>query len=200
MIQYRLSESEKYSAAELAQMAIEGGCGWITLHFPDLSDEELRQIAAPDIVEMCRDAAVILTIDDRPALARDLNVHGVCLSRRFFTDNPSETPLKIRDELGPEAIIGVETADSTAPSLLLGADVDFVTLPADFTPAQRAAFVTAVRAADIPTPIVASGIRTPRDAAEAVLADGCSGVAVGGSIAAAADPVALMAEYINAVS
>ncbi|MDE6301097.1 MAG: thiamine phosphate synthase [Muribaculaceae bacterium] len=200
MVQYILSESEKYSPAELAQMAIEGGCAWISLHFPELTDDELRQVAAPDIVDMCRDAGVILTIDDRPALARDLNVHGVRLSRRYFTDNPSETPLKIRDELGPEAIIGVEIADSTAPSLLVGADVDFVTLPADFTSEQRTAFVEAVRLAGIPTAIVASGIHSPAEATAAVIADGCSGVAVGAVIAAAPDPVERMMEFINVLS
>ncbi len=200
MVQYILTESENYSPGELAQMAIEGGCGWISLRFPDLDDDELRAIAAPDIVDMCREAGVILTIDDRPALARDLNVHGVRLSRRFFTDNPSETPLKIREELGPEAIIGVETADSTAPSLLLGADVDFVTLPADFSSDQRAAFVDAVRKAEIPTAIVASGIHTPDQAIEAVAGDGCNGVAVSTPIAAAPDPVERMREFVDALN
>jgi len=45
MLQYILTQSERYSAAELAQMAIEGGCGWITLHLPDMTDDDYNQTA-----------------------------------------------------------------------------------------------------------------------------------------------------------
>ena len=42
MLQYILSHSERFSAAELAQMAIEGGCDWICVRMPELTDDELN--------------------------------------------------------------------------------------------------------------------------------------------------------------
>lgn len=90
MLQYILTESSRYSVAELAQMAIEGGCGWIDLHLPSLSDTELRELLAPDIIGMCREAGVFLTIDDREAVARELGLHGV---RYTLQGAPAEVPL-----------------------------------------------------------------------------------------------------------
>ena len=198
MLQYVLTESERYSVPELAQMAIEGGCLWIDLCLPELSDEEIRAAIAPDVVDMCREAGVFLTIDDRPELARALGLHGVRLSARFFTERPSDTPLKLREELGPEAVIGVETADVTAVASLVPADVDFVTLPVAFTSDDRERFVERLRATGSQMPVVAQGDFTPGDCAMA-LADGCNGVAVGRTITDSPDPVEAIRETIDVI-
>lgn len=34
MIQIRIAPNERYSASEMGQMAVEGGCGWIVLSLP----------------------------------------------------------------------------------------------------------------------------------------------------------------------
>lgn len=199
MLQYILTPDERYSAGELAQMAIEGGCGWISINAPELSDEQLREALAPDVVEMCREAGVFLTLDDRPELARELGLHGVRLSREFLFAHPAQTPMALREELGPEAVIGVETSDPSVVPGLLPADIDFVTLPADFDSEARRGFVNRLKELDVAIPVVASGDFTPEKACEAI-ADGCRGVAVGSAITGAPDPVVATAALINALA
>lgn len=198
MLQYILTPDSRYSAGELAQMAIEGGCGWISVAAPDLDDAQMRDALVPDVVEMCREAGVFLTVDDRPDLAAELGLHGVRLSRDFLLANPSRSPLALREELGPEAVIGVETGDPSAVPALIPADIDFVTLPADFGRDTRREFVERLRALGVSLPVVARGEFTPQQAADAI-ADGCNGVAVGDSITKAPDPVVATESIINAL-
>lgn len=199
MLQYILTQSDRFSVGELAQMAIEGGCGWISLHLPELSDVEIREMIAPDVVDMCREASVFLTIDDRPELARELGLHGVRLSPAFFASHNGVSATAVREDLGPEAVVGVETGDASAVQALVGADIDFVTLPENFDAAQRKVFVDALRTAALPMPVVARGEFTPTQAAE-VRAEGCSGVAVGSVVTDAADPIVAMKELIEALA
>lgn len=198
MLQYILTQSDRYSTGELAQMAVEGGCMWITLGPTDMSDEELRSAVAPDVVDMCREAGVFLTVDDRPALARDLGLHGVRLSMKYMAAHPEATPMSIREELGPEAVIGIETVDPTALPGLVPADIDFVTLPPTMDAGARRRFVEQARAAGSEIPVVAEGDFDPAEAAEA-LRDGCNGVATGRPITDAPDPVAATESLIAAL-
>lgn len=189
MLQYILTESDRFSVAELAQMAVEGGCQWISLSLPNLDDAELKQLIEPDVVEMCREAGVFLTVDNRPDLARELGLHGVRISQSWLMSHADSSPMLLREELGPEAVIGIETADPGSVSALIPADIDFVTLPAGFTPEQRREFTSAVNAMPgVKMPVVAQGALSPEQAAEAI-ADGCRGIAVGRTITDAPDPV-----------
>jgi len=198
MLQYILTESERYSVAESAQMAIEGGCMWISLHLPQLSDEDVRQLVAPDVVDMCREASVFLTVDDRPELARDLGLHGVRISPDYLHSHPGATAMTLRDELGPEAVIGIECADPSAVPDLVAADIDFVSLPRAFGSEHRRAFTEALRQAGVRMPVVAQGDFTAAEAREAI-ADGCNGVAVGLCIGDAPDPVVAMRTMLESL-
>ena len=199
MLQYILTKSDRFAVGELAQMAVEGGCMWISLCLPELSDEELKAAVAPDVIEMCREAGVFLTLDDRPELARELGLHGVRLSRKFLNANPHQGPMALREELGPEAVIGVETADPSSVPQMLGADIDFVTLPQGFDSEQRRKFVKALTDLDVKMPVVAQGDFTPAEAQDAIK-DGCNGVAVGRSITDAEDPVTATGAILFAIS
>ncbi len=196
MLQYILTESTRYSVAELAQMAVEGGCQWITLSLGSMDDSEIRQLIEPDVVEMCREAGVFLTVDDRPDLARELGLHGVRISQAWQLAHPAINPMALRDELGPEAVIGIETADPSSVPGLIPADIDFVTLPAGFTSEQRRAFVQAV---NVTMPIVAQGAFSPEQASQAI-ADGCRGVAVGVTVTDAPDPVVAIEALLSALA
>lgn len=198
MLQYTLSSSERYTTAELAQMAIEGGCQWINLHFPDSDDASLRDMLVPDVVEMCREAGVFLLFDDRPSLARELGLHGVRLSRQYFSEHPEQTPAKVRDELGPEAVIGIELADPSAIPMLFAADIDFVTLPANFDTARREAFLKTSSSFENTLPVVAQGDITPETAIIAVV-EGCQGVAASKFITDSADPVEATRQLFTAL-
>lgn len=199
MLQYILSPDDRYSMAELAQMAIEGGCQWISVNAPALDESALAAELAPDVVEMCREAGVFLTVDDRPDTARSLGLHGIRISRDFQLANPTSTPMALREELGPEAVIGVETADPSAVGSMMAADIDFVSLPASFGQEARQSFVRALRDSGIALPVVAQGDFSPAEARRAI-DDGCNGVAVGKAITSAGDPVEAVVEIIKAIS
>lgn len=196
MLQYILTESNRYSVAELAQMAIEGGCQWISLSLDGIEEDNLRDTIGPELVDMCKDAGVFLTVEDNPELARQLGLHGVRLSPKFFINHPESSPMALREDLGPEAVIGVEMTDPSAVPSLLPADVDFVSLPDNFTREMRRAFVDSLAKLDVKMPVVAQGISSPEQAVEAI-ADGCSGVAVGDSITGAPDPVVATSAFLN---
>ncbi len=198
MLQYILTESTRYSVAELAQMAVEGGCLWISLSLPRLSDEEIRALVSPDVVDMCREASVFLTMDDRPELARELGLHGVRISAEYLAAHPGVGAMSLREELGPEAVIGMETADASAVPALVSADIDFVTFPAGLDADRRRNFIAAVRHVGLQIPVVAQGAFTPADAREAI-AGGCNGVAVSLSITDAPDPVTAMQTMLDSL-
>lgn len=197
MIQYILTESSRYSVAELAQMVIEGGCGWIDLHMPDLSDDELRRLLVPDVVELCRESGVFLTIDDRPELARELGLHGVRFTCGSLPANIPQSPAGLRDMMGPEAVIGIETADPSAIPDMVSADIDYVCTPASFDEDDRRRFIEAVRSSGVSIPIVAQGDITAENAVR-ILSEGFSGLAVGRFVTMASDPVQAMESLIKA--
>lgn len=198
MLQYILTESPRYSVAELCQMAIEGGCGWISLRLPEMTDDEVRAAIEPDVIEMCRQAGIFLTVDDRPELARELGLHGV----RFTVGSPAAqaaSPAQLRDELGPEAVIGIVCADPSAAPAMVAADIDYICTPASFDSDRRREFIAAVRALDVAIPIVAQGDISADNAAD-YLAEGSNGLAVGRNITDAPDPVEAVAAIIAAIS
>ena len=197
MLQYILTESPRYSVAELCQMAIEGGCGWIDLHLPDMSDAEVRAAIEPDAIEMCRQSGIFLTVDDRPELARDLGLHGVRYTAAA-TPAAAASPAALREELGPEAVIGIVTSDPSAVPAMAAADIDYICTPPSFDSDRRRGFIAAVRALGAEIPVVAQGDITPDNAA-GFLAEGFSGIAVGSYITDAADPVAAVASLMAAI-
>lgn len=182
MLQFIAQTNDRYSVAETVQMAIEGGCRWIQLHLLGLTDEDIKAMSG-DIIDMCRESAAFLTVEDRPELAKELGLHGVHL-----TDASNRSAAKVREELGPEAVIGIEVTSAAAIMALRNADIDYVTLPADMAVGEIAEIVSVVRDADISTPIVATGDITPEHAL-IYLAAGVSGIATGTPIIDAKDPV-----------
>lgn len=201
MLQFITHPSDKYSIAEEAQMAIEGGCRWIQLRMKDATDEEVRQVAE-EIVPMCQETDTFLIIDDRVELVNEMKVSGVHLGK---TDMPVA---EARELLGPHAIIGA-TANTAADILALrGVDVDYVGLgPFRHTTTKERlapvlglegykAVMAEVRAAGIEIPVVAIGGITADDV-EALMATGVNGVAVSGAIINAENPVAYTENLIE---
>lgn len=201
MLQFITHPNPRYSLAEEAQMAIEGGCRWIQLRMKHATDEEVRQVAM-EIIPMCRETDTFLIIDDRVELVNELKVSGVHLGK---DDMP---PREARELLGPHAVIGVTANTADDILALRGVDVDYVGLgPFRATPTkERLApvlglegyrdIVARVRAEGVTLPIVAIGGITPDDV-EPLMATGVNGIAVSGAIAAAPDPVAATARFIN---
>ena len=194
MLQFITHPSEKYSIAEEVQMAIEGGCRWIQLRMKDASDEEVKAVAS-EIIPMCKENDVILVIDDRVELTKELQVHGVHLGKEDMH------PALAREHLGAEAIIGA-TANTAADIIALRkVDIDYIGLgPFRYTTTKSKlspvlgldgyrAIIKEVRDAGIGIPIVAIGGITIDDI-DAVMSTGVNGIALSGEIINAENPVA----------
>ena len=121
MLQFIARINDRYSVAELAQMAIEGGCHWVELDLPDASDDFVRETAL-ELKNLCMETGTFLTIVDRPEVAKEAGLHGVQLRGAN-----ARRAAEVREELGAEAIIGIEAAGADAVSLtntFLGMAVD----------------------------------------------------------------------------
>ncbi len=198
MLQYILNESEQYSIAQLCQMAIEGGCMWINIACPKTTDDQLRAALVPDVVSLCRETGTILTIDDRPELAGELGLHGVRFTAKYFLTHQA-SPMQLREQLGPEAMIGIETADPSALGAMAEADVDFACIPAKFSADDRVKFLKAIDEAGVQLPIVAQGEINVVNASQ-FMAEGFNGLAVGDAITNSPDPAAVVEAIIDAIS
>lgn len=190
MLQFIAEYNERYSIAETVQMAIEGGCRWIELHMPQSDDSEIREVAA-ELIPLCRESGVFLTIEDRPELARELGLHGVVMTSLKTTAH------KFREDLGPEAIIGLRVATTPTVVAIQNADIDYVTLPPDMPVSAIAQFMEELKSTDITTPVVATGDINLENAA-AYMATGISGVATAAP-AYAKDPVEYTTRLIEAL-
>lgn len=191
MLQFICGRNARFSQPELAQMAIEGGCRWIQLRMPDGYDAGYMREVGADLVQICRETSTFLIFENMPEEAREMGVHGVHISEGGLSK-----ALETRELLGPEAVIGVELATAADIDAAARGDIDYVSLPARFTPEQAAALIATVRKAGIAIPVVASGDIAPEDI-PVVLAAGYNGVAVGSAIADASDPVTATEEFLK---
>lgn len=184
-------DNERYSIPELAQMAIEGGCRWLRIDGTDSADEYIRELCA-EVVPLCQESGVMLSLDGKPELAKELGLHGVHIVDK------SVSPAAVREDLGPEAVIGVTTGDPALAFQLMKADIDYVQLPDSYDDGQIAAFMIDFRELDAHYPIVALGGESAATAA-GTKALGVSGVAIQIGRLAANDPVAEIAAIIESV-
>lgn len=194
MLQVIVSQGEKYSLGETAQMAVEAGAGWLLLSLDDMTDEEIRQEAA-DVINLCREAGVILTVKNRVELAEELHLHGV-----FITD-PEISPLQVRQKLGAEAIIGTVIGSPDAAFSMEKADIDYVALSK--TGADAQAIIEAVRAAGCAIPVVAYRPDTELndETVQQLLAAGFSGICGGTTLFRnSADPVSALQHILSLLS
>ncbi len=183
MIQIIITPNNKYSLGEMAQMAVEAGAMWLQLRVPDISDEELRE-ACTDIITLCRESGVILTVEDRVDMARELGLHGV------FLHTGAQSPISVRQDMGPEAIIGAEIGSPDTALALAGADIDYVALHE--TGAQASALINEIRKGNCEIPVVAymPGAELTSDSIDAILGEGFNGICTDGNFFDGSDPVA----------
>lgn len=131
-------------------MAVEGGCGWLVISMPGAEPGDWRDVAT-DLVPLCRDAGVMLSIENDSAAVRELGAHGVFL-------NLGANPVKVREDLGAEAIVGAEVGSADSAVALAKADIDYLALApgSDYSIIRRAReggaelpFVAVVDACDL---------------------------------------------------
>lgn len=188
MLQVLIEEHSAYSLPEQAQMAIEGGAGWLLIRPGKLSEHELRE-AASEIAVLCREHSVILTIEGHTELAGELGLHGVLLMHHHAD------PLKIRELFGPEAIIGAEVSKVDEVLPLERADVDYLVLHHG---EEASIIISQARQQGALIPFVAMGNFTVEEA-RTLIARGFSGVCTGQRIFDSDNPEAETARFIEAL-
>lgn len=192
MLQFILRPNDTYSMPELAQMAIEGGCQWIRLTPGEMPEEEIRETLT-ELIPLCKENGTFLTIENHIEMAKDLGVHGVHLH------GYGKNPMEVRELLGPEAIIGVETPSAVSAINLKGLDVDYAAFPEGWSLEKIAEKITAARGAGLELPIVAQG-DFPLEELPSVMATKASGIALCKPIADSADPVAATEAILKAIA
>lgn len=193
MLQFIVSANDRYSMAEQAQMAVEGGCQWIEMDFgPDADPAWIRE-TANEIIPLCREAGVMLTIRDYPDMAKELGLHGVHLTA------PDSNAGAVRERLGAEAVIGARVATASAVPMLDKLDIDYASLSPDVSENEAANLIADVRAGGCRLPIVLINDYDASDV-DVIKAIGASGVATGRRLLEAPDPVAAIAEMLKALT
>ena len=161
MIQIRIAPDERYSLSEMAQMAVEGGCGWIVLAMPGADPGEWRDV-------------------------RQRGAHGVYL-------HIGSNAAKIREDLGPEAIVGAEVGSADAAVALGKADIDYLTIAPSCGDPKALIAASRTGGAEVPFVAVCSAAVVIANSAS-YLADGFAGFYVTGAVFDAADPVAVVGQ------
>lgn len=193
MLQFIVNVNDRYSIAETAQMAIEAGCKWIVIAREGLDADTLRE-SASELVPLCKESGVILTLENNPDIARDLGLHGVML-----TDETVAAPA-LRTELGAEAIIGAVARSAEAMAMFERSDIDYAILPPDLDPDAIAAIIAQARKAGCMLPAVALGMFTPDNIATLPRRAGVNGIATSGDATSRKDPVAYIGSLLEALN
>lgn len=203
-LQFITHHNDRYSYADSARLALEGGCRWIQLRMKG-ADEALMFKTATIVQAMCKRCGATFIIDDDVMLARRIGADGVHLGKE---DMPIA---KAREILGRGYIIGatVNSFEDIA-GVVSGADPDYFGCgPLRFTTTkQRLAPILGIegyreimcrmRAAEIAIPLVAIGGVTKEDI-PSLLRCGVAGIALSGSILQADDPIAAMQRVSDAL-
>lgn len=194
MLQFITSSSDKYSIAEEAQMAIEGGCLWIQVS-QSLPDGVTQKEVLQELQPVCEENEVFLMADSDVELAKEMRIHGVHLKKDDMK------PAEARELLGPHAVIGVD-ADTAADIIALrGLDIDYAVLDFDDRhdiPTIRE-IVNEVRKEKVEIHIVVRGRFLHSEFSELKQA-GVNGFAVSRQITDTPAPVAATAEILDAIS
>lgn len=203
MLQFITNPSDRYTIAQEAKMVIDGGCKWVQLRMKDASYDELKA-TAEDIIPICKEAGVILVVDDNVALVKELRVHGVHLGKEDMD------PQKAREMLGPHAIIGVTANTADDIMSMRGIDVDYIGLgPFRYTSTKKRlapvigldgyrSIMQEVKSKGNKLPVVAIGGITIDDV-EAVMDTGVQGLAMSGAIINADSPAGYVDRVLTAL-
>lgn len=194
MLQFICERNERYSFEELAQMAVEGGCRWVQLRFPDGVSDDFVRDTSREIIDLCRESSVFLTFENLVDAAKDMSVHGVYLSEGGLAK-----AIECRELLGPEAIIGVELTTAVDIEGAQNADIDYVALPAGMSLEACRELIALVRRSGLIIPVVAIDRATLQNVGE-LLEAGFNGVAVGRAIAESANPERATEEFLSLLS
>lgn len=189
MLQVLIEINDRYSLSEMAQMAVEAGCGWIVLG-ADMPEAEKRE-HYPAVVELCRESGIMLTVTADVEAAKEYGLHGV------FLPLGAASPVKVREELGAEAVIGAETNMSSVAVELERADIDYVAVSPD---EKASSVISEIRGAESQIPVVAYCNSAETADIQKLMEAGFSGVCCGKALFEASDPVAAISAVLDSLN
>ena len=183
MLQFITHHCEKYSIIEQVKLVLEGGCKWIQLRMPELSNDEAKA-TIDEIIPICKEYDAILVVENYVELIKELEVTGVHINKK-------DTPIAdIRNSLEGGPIIGVTVNTASEIFALKGIDVDYVSIISskeENNLSHYAKIVDEVRTVGVELPIVAVGEFSIENV-EAVMNTGVNGIALSESIINAENP------------
>lgn len=204
-LQFITHYNNRYSYADSARIALEGGCRWIQLRMKD-ADEYLLEETAIAVQRMCKERGATFIIDDNVHLAKKINADGVHLGKN---DMPVADARKI---LGDRFIIGstVNSFDDILSTLRTATPDYFGCGPFRFTSTKKnlspilgldgyRTITAKMKECGIGIPLVAIGGICAVDIPQ-LLECGADGIALSGTVLNAADPVHEMKEIANIIS
>ncbi|MDE6695887.1 MAG: thiamine phosphate synthase [Muribaculaceae bacterium] len=186
MLQYITDSNSKRSVEDQIKEVLAAGGNWITIDPAGMTDDQIKALV-DKIMPLCLEKEAFLLIKDNVALAKEMNIGGVVLSK-----GSGEFPSHARMTLGAAAVIGVEVYTVDDIAALKGLDVDYVVM----TPYKGTAdaldidgiknLCSYMEEKELELPRVAAGGVAYDDIAPLMEA-GCNGVAMSEAIADASD-------------
>lgn len=204
-LQFITHSSDRYTYAESAHLALEGGCRWVQLRMKGTEECDIEACALA-VQAMCKESGATFIIDDDVLLAKRIGADGVHLGKE---DMPVA---EARAILGEGAIIGA-TVNSfeDIEAHIQGVRPDYFGCgPFRFTTTKKRLaptlgvegyreIISHMREKDITIPIVAIGGITKADIPQ-ILATGIDGIALSGSVLQADNPAKEMQEIVSIIN
>ena len=119
MLQYITNTDCTRPVTEQIKAVVAGGCKWIQIRMKEASDNGIRNVVG-EIKRLCAQNDVLIVLDDRVELAKELELSGVHLGKEDMA------PSKARMELGSSAIIGVTANTFDDIQRIRALDIDYI--------------------------------------------------------------------------
>ncbi|MGM9852946.1 MAG: thiamine phosphate synthase [Muribaculaceae bacterium] len=191
MLQFILDIKNPGPLTEQARIAIEGGCSWAVLADSCHGDNRISDSEAQAVADICREAGIILTVENDPELAQKLGAHGFVI-----TDKNCGSAVGLRGKLGAEAIIGEVVSTAASAAMLERSDIDYGVIDPALSLEDAMKLVGDTRETGCRLPLVLTGDFDATDV-PVIKAVGASGVATSRKLIEAADPVAAVRQLID---
>lgn len=200
-LQFITHFTEKYSYADSAMIALEGGCRWIQLRMKDADEAEIERVARLILPE-CRRRGAVFVIDDHVELALRVGVDGVHLGKN---DMPVSEARRLA---GADFVIGGTANTFEDVQKLAAQGADYIGCgPFRFTTTKKKLapmlgiegykrILSQMKGCGITLPLVAIGGITCGDIPQ-LMAAGVSGIALSGSVLRAENPVEEMKKVVE---
>lgn len=149
MLQYITNSKNKDNLVNEVQSAVSGGCSWIQLRQSDIETCDFKD-ALKEVISICKEKDVILTIEDNPSVLQEYELHGL-----FMPDITPKEAIQLRQSLGAGPIIGFSISKSKDVIEIANADIDYVAIKSNLGAESIERILHDVRMQNISVPIVA---------------------------------------------